>query len=175
MDLNKECKFRAQFGPRRGDKKILLKTFNLYHNGFDQNGVYDNGKKFKQQLTSKMGDTVEMIKNVKHSKPVAKDVVKAAKTLQGEKPTYNQGHQIISKRKNLDKFESKKSYELLIPYLEEFKKKNPGSIAVYEVDNNSLISKIFLCPRIMNYKLRFVPFLHWMQLILAWTIKGRCI
>jgi hypothetical protein len=39
--------------------------------------------------------------------------------------------------------------------LEQFKTLNPGSTAVYDVDENSAITKIFICPSIMNNKLRY--------------------
>ena len=38
------CVFRARFGPRRGDKKLVLKFNNLYHSGIDRKGKYDSGK-----------------------------------------------------------------------------------------------------------------------------------
>ncbi len=152
---HKNCGFRARFGPRRGDKKLVLKRHNLYHSGIDRHGKYDNGKNFKQQLSATIGITVDKIEEVKHSKAVANDVVKAARVLQGNNASYNQGHQVISKKNLLNKYESKKSYELIIPYLEEFKRKNPGTVAVYELVNNSSINKLFLCPGIMNNKLRF--------------------
>ena len=153
---HKNCVFRARFGPKRGNKQIVLKTHNLYHSGIDREGKYDNGKKFKQQLAATIALTVDKIEEVKHSQAVPKDVVKAARMLQGNTPSYNQGHQVISKRNGLNKFESKKSYELIIPYIEEFKKKNPGTVGEYELDNNSSIKKLFICPGVMNNKLRFV-------------------
>ena len=121
---HENCVFRARFGPQRGNKKLVLKTHNLHHSGIDRQGKYANGKNFKQQLATTIGVNVEKIEGVKHSKPVAKDVVKASRTLQCNNPSYNQGHQVIAKKNVIDKFESKKSYELIIPYLKEFTKKS---------------------------------------------------
>ncbi len=152
---HKNCVFRARFGPKRGNKKLILKNKKLCHSGIDREGRYDNGKRFKNQLSATIGVPIEAIEDVKHGKPVARDVVKASRNLTGNNPSYNQGHQYVAKKICLDKFESKKSYELIIPYIEEFKKKNPGTVANYELDNNSSIKKLFLCPGIMNNKLRF--------------------
>jgi hypothetical protein len=52
--------------------------------------------------------------------------MKAARLMQGNNTTYDQGHQVLAKRDAVDKFQSKKGYELLIPYLEEFQKKKSG-------------------------------------------------
>ncbi len=151
------CMFRARFGPRRGDKKIILKnTAVLFHCGIDRDGQYENGKLFKQQLDGKVGDTIETIESIKYSKVVAKDIVKATKSVKKNVLTYNQGHQVLSKSEKLKKIETKKNYEKIIPYLQEFKLKNPGTVTDYEIDNNSCITKLFICPGIMNNKLLYV-------------------
>ena len=69
--------------------------------------------------------------------------------------TYDQAQKVLLKVKVGNKVESTKSYELIIPYLNEFKRLNPGSTAVYDVDENSAITKIFICPGIMNIKWRY--------------------
>jgi hypothetical protein len=121
---HKDCVFRARFGPTRGNKKLVLKPHhNLNHCGIDRNGKYENGRKFKTQLQFSIGDSVDKIKEVKHAKPVPRDVMKAVRTIKGKTTTYNQGHQVLAKRDLLDKVNSNKSYELIIPYLEQFQKK----------------------------------------------------
>ena len=39
--------------------------------------------------------------------------------------------------------------------MRNLKKKNPGTVGGYELDNNSSIKKLFICPGVMNNKLRF--------------------
>lgn len=152
---HKNCTFRASFGPIRSSKKIVLKNCYLYHNGIDQCGTYDNGKLFKTRITEKITPIIEKIEALKSYKPVPNDIVKAAKTLNGDRIKYDQAQKVLLKVKGANKIESRKSYELIIPYLEEFKKLNPGSTAVYDVDEKSSITKIFICPAIMNNKLRY--------------------
>ena len=149
------CNFRASFGPIRSSKKIILKRNHLYHNGIDRLGQYNNGANFKTRITEKITPIIAQIKKVKSDKPVANDVVKAARTLNSEMITYDQAQKVLLKVKVGNKVESTKSYELIIPYLNEFKRLNPGSTAVYDVDENSAITKIFVCPGIMNNKLRY--------------------
>ena len=129
---HKGCKFRAQFGPRRGDKKLVLKSCKPFHNGIDRFGKYDNGKKFKQQITTTISPNIELVAIVKNAKPVPKDVVKATKEFTGTLPSYNQAHQVLSKNEERTKFQQHKNYKLLIPYLEEFKTVNSGTVIDYE-------------------------------------------
>ena len=85
---------------------------------------------------------ISKIKTVKSDQPVPNDILKAARTLTGEIIKYDQAQKVLLKVKVGNKIESRKSYELKIPYLNEFKRLNPGSIAVYDVDENSAITKI---------------------------------
>jgi hypothetical protein len=152
---HKECKFRAKFGPRRGDKKLILKSVHPYHNGIDRFGKYDNGKHFKQRITTNITPNIEKVELVKSSKPVPNDVVKATKEFGGRRHSYDQAHQVMAKSEKNNKKQQKKNYGLLIPYMDEFSNLNPGSVCEYEKHDDGSMSKIFVCPGIMNNKLRF--------------------
>ena len=52
--------------------------------------------------------------------------------------------------------DAKQSYQLLIPYLEEFSALNPGSTVCYKKNAKDELTKMFICPGIMNNKLRFI-------------------
>lgn len=152
---HKGCKFSAKFGPRRGNKQTIFKHGNLRHKGKDRNGRYDDGHAFKQHITEIMEPIVDTVQSIKNNPPVANDIVKATKTLSGKTVVYDQAHQVLSKAVANNKFESQKNYELIIPYLEKFREKNEGSVVKYEKDKDSSITKLFVCPGIMNNKLRF--------------------
>ena len=151
-----ECKFRARFGPRRGDKQLVLKSFYLYHSGQDRNGTYNCGRKFKHPITHTITPVIEKVQSVKSANPVAQDIVKATKALEGKQSTYPQAHKVLLKKKAADNLDGKASYQLLIPYIDEFVKLNPGTTSSYERNEKNNITKIFLCPGIMNNKLRHV-------------------
>ncbi len=151
------CCFRARFGPRRGNKNIVLKAgYNINHEGLERNGVYMDGRKFKQSITKSIGPIIDQVKMVKSSKPVAKDLVKASRSLHGKKPSYGQAHKVINGNEIREKIEAKKNYQFIIPYLEEFQKKNPGTVIDYERNKEKALLKIFICPGIMNNKLKYV-------------------
>ena len=150
---HKECKFRAQFGPRRGDKKILLKSCNPFHNGIDRFGRYDNGKNFKQQITTTISPNIGLVESVKNPRPVAKDVVKAK--------GYKRNHRyysivqpstsgIIQKWKNnkirtTAKLRSVNSVSWRIQKVQYWYSR---TVVDYEKCDDGSISKNFVCPRI---------------------------
>jgi hypothetical protein len=50
----------------------------------------------------------------------------------------------------------KQSYNLIVPYLEEFVERNPGSTAIAKKSGTDNIRRLFICPGIMQEALRFV-------------------
>ncbi len=150
------CNFRASFGPRRGNKDLILKKCHLVHSGYDRGGKYDNGKLFKQNITHLVGPVVSKVELVKTGKPTGNDVVKATKNLEGQDCKYPQAHKVIAKKIAIDRYDSKLSYQLLVPYLEQFQKINTGTYACYMKNKDNEIVRMFICPGIMNNKLRYV-------------------
>ena len=169
-----ECKFRARFGPRRGDKQLVLKSSFLYHSGRDRKGTYNCGRKFKHPITHTITPVIDKVQSVKSANTVAQDIVKATKALEGKQSTYPQAHKVLLKKKAADNLDGKASYyQLLIPYIDEFVKLNPGTTSSYERNEKNNITKIFLCPGIMNNKLRHVrPVLSFNDAHVSSDIKG---
>ena len=89
-----ECPFYASFGPRRGNKQLILKNCCLHHEGFDRMGKYPDGHKLKEPISTLLTPAVANVKKVKYGKPVANDVTKASRNLDGHKPTTKQAHKI---------------------------------------------------------------------------------
>ena len=110
----------------------------------------------KKPISEYINPIIKQIRMVKSSEPVANDIVKATRSIEGKIPTYNQAYKVLAKNNETDRFMSMESYQLVIPYLEEFRKRNLESTVLYERDDNKSLTKIFLCPSIMNNKLRFV-------------------
>jgi hypothetical protein len=153
---HKNCTFYASFGPRRGNKKLILKNRNLYHGGIDKFGLAADGRRLKNQISEYIEPTIEQVELIKSSKPITNDIIKATKALAGKTPTYNQAYKVLSKHQEDERFGDTQNYKLLIPYLQEFKQRNNNSIVNWDRDNNKAITNLFVCPSIMNNKLRYV-------------------
>ncbi len=152
---------------------MVLKKYNDEHSGYDRYGVYTKGHRLKQHISQTIAPVIETIKEVKRAKPVAHDVVKASRSLHGRQPTIKQGNKVLENAREREKVEAKRSYQFLIPYLTQFQQNNPGTVIDYHRDKNLSITKFFVCPGIMNNKLRYVrPVLSLDAAHLSSDVKG---
>ena len=69
---------------------------------------------------------------------------------------YRQSWSVLSNNKSLMDARGAASYQLLVPYLREFEKLNPGSLAIHECDAENHLTRVFVCPSTMLHSLRFV-------------------
>ena len=93
---------------------------------------------------------------VKNSEPLPVDVIKTTQSFIGKTPSYNEAWRALKDKKINDKQYEKRSYELLIPYLEQFLINNPNSCIDYALDEEKCIKYCFLCHGSMNAKLQHV-------------------
>jgi hypothetical protein len=118
--------------------------------------LYVDGKrKRKHRIKGILSETLEQVTMVKNDDPIPKDVVKAAANVTGEVVTYNQGYQALKAEKLLNMKAVNDSYNLIIPYLKQFKELNEGSEVHYYLKEGK-IDGLFLCPNFMKESLRYV-------------------
>jgi MULE transposase domain len=154
---HQNCPFFCRFGPsKREATTIRAKKHIIHHKGPPMSKLSMDGKrKRKQRLKGILKDTLQQVSLVKDDKPIPKDVVKAAANVSGDLFTYNQGYRAIKAEDvEYDRYDMY-SFQLVVPYLDQFKELNPGSQVHYTLDNGKLDS-VFICPNIMNTSLRFV-------------------
>ena len=151
------CTFKAKFGRFGSSESVVcLKTAhsNLVHSG---DLVEVTGKrKPKRRLLSRLSKVIASASEVKALPVSALDVKKGAVTLQQTEVTYGQAHQVLAGAKSASRKEGKKSYSLIVPYLKEFERNNPGSLATYECDADNHLLSIMVCPNIMSHTLQYV-------------------
>jgi hypothetical protein len=80
-------------------------------------------------------DTLDTVSKVKNDNPIPKDVVKAADNFSGELVTYHQGFRAIQADKEKYSVTVLESFNLIIPYLKQFKALNEGSEVHYILIN----------------------------------------
>ena len=86
------CCFRVRFGPKRGTDNIIFKAnmARSYHDGKPAPKTAKGGRALKKRLKGRLESVVDHVANVKHAKPIAQDVMKAAASLKHVSMTYNQ-------------------------------------------------------------------------------------
>ena len=154
---HRDCCFRAKFG--KVFKTDFLKLKPNYSKPFHCGELVTttaDGRAPKSRASVKVGPVVDTVAMVKHDKPQARDIMKAAANTQGFQATYQQSYRAIQKANSQNFMLHQSSFQLLLPYLQRFDDSNPGSktVAVRDDDNN--IQKIFLCPSIMDHAIKFV-------------------
>ena len=150
------CKFRAATGFRGTDKSIVFKNCHLKHSGKVLPPFAKDDRKWKKRLNGRLKDSVEQVKRCKNADPLPADVIKATQSFKGKKPSYNEAWRTLKYQKQKEIMDDKRSYELIIPYLEKFVINNPNSVVDYSVDENNCITHCFICHGSMNAKLHHV-------------------
>ncbi len=150
------CNFRVAFGLRHSDKKIIAKNANLRHTGKVLAPISKDNRKWKQPKNGVLDESVETVMRVKSADPLPSDVIKAAQTFKGVKPSYNEAWRALKTKKENSRLNKKRSYQLLIPYLETFVLNNPNSVIDYALDDEQSIKHCFVCHGSMNAKLHHV-------------------
>jgi hypothetical protein len=145
------CTFSAPFGRKRGTDFIILKGSLTHpvHCG-PKVTVPPGGRTPKRRCKGRVEAIVDHVVSSKHKDPVANDVIKSGANFHGRDMTYAQAYRAVTDA-GYEKWEQDKgSFEMIIPYLEKFDLLNEDSTVRYEVDIDSRIYRIFVCPGFMN-------------------------
>ena len=80
------------------------------------------------------------------SSPRPADIQVTAGNYEAEDLRYNTTWRKLKEVKEVSTKVAEKSFELLIPFLEEWKDMNPGSIVEWHVDDRKHIQHLYVCP-----------------------------
>jgi hypothetical protein len=151
-----DCPFRAKFGPLRGKSTIVAKAplCTLNHKGATKTKSAD-GRAPKRRLKAKVAPVVEAVQEHTHGTPKPKDVKKAASNKAALLLNYNQAYRAVRTNTKSGIRYGDTSFQLIGPYLEEFEKLNPGSLAFMEADEEHCINRLFVCPHFMNNSVKY--------------------
>ena len=145
---HENCAFTAKFGPVRGSQLVVLKPTisSFYHTGPKVVITTKDGRKSKRRLKGKLDDVINVASGVKAAPLNALDVKKGAVNLQHMDVSYSQSWSVLARNKRHQQARGKESYHLIVPYLKEFERINPNSVATYEGDGLNRIIRLFVCP-----------------------------
>ena len=120
---HEKCNFKAKFGIVKGTAKLIglkPKYCHFVHNGPRVEGTKD-GRAEKRRLKVKLKKVIEAASDVNEQM----DVVDIRSLVHGK---------------------GEASYQMLVPFLQEFSKQNPQSLAVHECDGDNHLTRAFVCP-----------------------------
>lgn len=90
------------------------------------------------------------------SQPKTKNVVASGQNKDSIDISYLGAYKSISRNRALETIGADKFYQKLNKFMSSFANINPGSVVDVSYDEHNRVTKVFVCPRIMNDKLQFV-------------------
>ena len=118
--------------------------------------VAERPRKPKRRLLQSLSKVIATASDVKALPVSALDVRKGAVTLERTEVSYGQAHQVLAGKRRASQKQGKKSYSLIVPYLQQFLKNNEGSLVEYTCDADNHLQSLMVCPNIMSHTLQFV-------------------
>ncbi|MFM8620544.1 MAG: hypothetical protein ACKOCL_00780, partial [Candidatus Nanopelagicaceae bacterium] len=157
---NFKSSFKAKFGPNRGGNTLILKEAKCvpFHCGAVISEL-PGGRSEKAFIknNAKILAAASMVPLAKHDPSKPLDMKHAAANLQSTLLSYNQAFRVNCDSAFAELRKSFLSFQLIIPFLEQFRLNNPDSKIAYELhEDDVMIHKTFLCPQIMGEALRCV-------------------
>jgi hypothetical protein len=105
-----------------------------------------SGRAAKRRIKGKLEKVIKVASDVKSLPVTALDVKKGAVSLEQVDVNYHQSYSVLARSKREANKLGKQSFEKIVPYLQEFSKINPGSMAIHECDNaNFALRSGFFC------------------------------
>ena len=111
----------------------------------------------KRILPKDMNKAISNVFYTKKAPPIPQDIVKSSSYHNKKRITYHNAYYNLRKFTSRTSQELKQTFQLIVPYLENFEKNNKGSVVDYEMakDTNQL-RRIFLCPGFMDDNIRYI-------------------
>ena len=144
------CVFRLRFRCRERDNTIQLKTYHLQHTGTRRGPRAKGGRRWKKRTRGLMKDVVARVLATKSEPPVPADIIKTAATMCGEDIKYFPAWRKLQKEGHLSRSKAAKAFQLIPPYLQQFKKLNLGSTTDVMVDEQKRVLRLFVCPGLVD-------------------------
>jgi hypothetical protein len=150
------CTFQIFVGKRRGDGMFLVKRVIANHTRDRRQPRACDGRHWKKRRAGKLDNMIVQVVKTKNERPTPADVIKTAATHSGEIVPYMTAYRALHYECRAQSQTQIKNFELIVPYLEEMKKNNTGSVIGYRRDDDNCIADIYIFPGFMNVSLSFV-------------------
>ena len=113
-----------------------MKKCNFLHNGFTTETTAKGGRKLEQRRKGQFEQSYILASSTHKSSPKPSDIQVNAVNYEGEDLTYDTSWRKCQEVKEVSTKVAEKAFELVIPFLEEWKESNLQLIMEWVVDNN---------------------------------------
>jgi hypothetical protein len=151
-----DCKFQICVGRRRVDGMFLVKRVIPNHTGDRWQALAVDGRRHKKRRAQKLDKMIVKVRNAKKEHPTPADVIRTAATHSVVFISYMAAWRALHCETSARSRAQRKNFELIVPYIDELKKQNPGSVIECGRDDEMRITEICVFPGFMNNSLRNV-------------------
>lgn len=151
-----DCTFQIFVGRRRVDGMFLVKRVVDKHTGDRRQARAVDGRRHKKRRAHTLDNMIVKVRNTKKERPIPADVIKTTATHSGVIISYMAAWRALHCETSAQSRAQSKNFELIVPYIDELKKQNPGSVIGCGCDDDMRITDIYVFPGFMNRALRYV-------------------
>ena len=134
-----------------------MKTCHFIHNGYITKTIAKGGSKLKKRRKEQFQHPYLLASSTHRSSPKLADIQITAGNYEGEHITYNTSWRKLQEVKEVTRKVAEKAFELVIPFLEEWKENNPWSMVEWVVDDQKCIQHVLVC---LAYKDKVLSYMH---------------
>ena len=154
--VHDDCPFLLCFGRLRLGSEIVVKRVVDKHR--DSPVQRQGTRRAKKRILAKdMNNAISNVFYTKKAPPVPQDIVKSSSYHNKKRITYHNAYYNLKKFTSRTLQELEQTFQLILPYLQNFEQNNKGSVVDYEVTNNTnQLRRVFLCPGFMDENIRYI-------------------
>jgi MULE transposase domain/SWIM zinc finger len=150
------CPFQVLISKRRSDAMFCVSKIKGIHSEVRRPARAADGRQWKKRRHATLDGIIGQVVRTKQGAPTPADVMKTAAMQSGMIVPYMTAYRALSIETSVHRHAAVKNFQLIIPFLNEMKKCNPGSVIGYTRDNDMKLEELHFFPGIMNRALKFV-------------------
>ena len=127
------------------------------YNGYTTETVAKGARKLKKRRKGQFQQSYILASSTHRSSPKPANIHITAGNYEGEDLTYNTSWRKLQEVKEVSTKVVEKDFELVTPFLEEWKGNNPQSTVEWAVNNQKCIEHVFVC---LAYMDRVLLYMH---------------
>ena len=135
---------------------LYMKKCYFLHNGYTMETIARVGRKLKKRRKGQFQQSYILASLTHRSSPKPADIQITTTNYEGEDLTYNTSWRKLQEVKEVSTKVVEKPFELVIPFLEEWKENNPQSTVEWVVNNQKCILHVFVCLAYMDQVLSYM-------------------
>ena len=151
-----ECPFQIRLSRRKADGSFVVSKMTTQHSNVRRNPKAKDGREWKKRCHSKLNDVLVQVLKTKDGRPTPADMIKTAANQSGIIVPYMAAYCAIRNDMGLSQRLTLRSFQQIVPYVDEMRKSNPNSVIGYTKSEDEDLIDVHFFPPFMNDALQFV-------------------